>query len=84
MIKYCGKRITSLLLCVLLLFSALATVSYAVTDQDMAQISVTVKEREAAKMPYYKLLKGTGANKGKLLGLYSDTPNAQIFYLADD
>ena len=49
MIKRYGIKAASLLLSVLLMFSCLAAVSYAVTDQDMAQISVTVSNKNPVK-----------------------------------
>ena len=38
MTKHSGRKITSLFIAVMILLSCLTAVSYAVTDQDLAQI----------------------------------------------
>lgn len=49
MIKHSGRKITALLLSVLIVFSCFAANAFAVTDQDQAQISVTASNTNPVK-----------------------------------
>jgi hypothetical protein len=55
-----------------------------IEKQFSASCSITVKEKERASKPFTVVLSGDGYNYGDLVGLKTQTPGAQIFYVLDD